>query len=226
MTGVRLTHEFSVPVSVDAVWTRFTTDLASVAGCFPGATVTSADEDGFEGVCRIKVGPITLVYKGAGSVVHKDPSTRTVRVEAHGRDRRGNGTAGADVTASIAAVEDGTAIELVTEVTVTGKPAEFGRGVMREVSDELLQQFVQRLQAMLGSEEAAFEEVAGAAESGPGRASDGDRGSAAVTSSEDALDLGTAVLPVLVRMYGKPVAVAGAVVGAGLLLWRVLRRRS
>ena len=97
---MELTHEFTVPATVDQTWEALN-DIESVAGCFPGATVTSAEGDTFQGSCKVKLGPIALVYNGTGSFVEKDEASHTMRIEAKGKDKRGNGTAGADVVATL-----------------------------------------------------------------------------------------------------------------------------
>ena len=95
-----LTHRFTVPTSVDETWAHFQ-DIASVAECFPGATVTSFDGDSFQGSCKVKLGPIALVYNGSGTFVEKDEVAHRFVVDAKGKDKRGNGTAGAKVTLSM-----------------------------------------------------------------------------------------------------------------------------
>ena len=142
---MQLTHRFSVPGPVEETWERFA-DIADLAQCFPGAQVTSAEGDSFEGTVKVKLGPIALVYAGSGSFVSKDPATHTFVVEAKGRDKRGNGTAGATVTVAMSSADSAespaTDVQIETDLTITGKPAQFGRGVMQDVSDKLLAQFV------------------------------------------------------------------------------------
>lgn len=232
---MQLTHRFTVPAGIDATWAALN-DIESVAGCFPGAQVTSADEDSFEGTVKVKLGPIALVYKGTGEFVDKDASAHSMKIRALGKDKRGNGTAGADVVAIM--TEQGptsTQVEVVTDLNVTGKPAQFGRGVMQDVSDKLLGQFVDCLagrfaepsQDEAGPEEAAPTPVSTPAPApaptaapapAPARAADDGPGSA------DALDLGATALPVLLRAYGRPVA--AALGGLALLLFAMRRRRG
>ncbi len=148
-----LTHRFTVPVGVEETWAHFN-DIASVAECFPGAQVTSADGDSFAGTVKVKLGPIALVYNGTGTFVEKDESLHRFVVDAKGKDKRGNGTAGATVTvtmASSAADAGSTDVEVVTDLAITGKPAQFGRGVMQDVSDKLLGQFVACLEERLAA---------------------------------------------------------------------------
>jgi uncharacterized protein len=143
-----LTHKFSVPTGVDETWAHFN-DITSVAECFPGATVAEAEGDTFKGSCKVKLGPIALVYNGSGTFVEKDEVAHRFVVEAKGKDKRGNGTAGANVTVSMADAGGATDVEVVTDLSVTGKPAQFGRGVMQDVSDKLLGQFVACLETRL-----------------------------------------------------------------------------
>ncbi len=113
--GMELTHTFTVPASVEETWAAFQ-DIESVAGCFPGATVTEVTGDDFKGSCKVKLGPIALVYSGTGTFVEKDESAKRFVVDAKGKDKRGNGTAGAKVTARL--VDAGGS----TEVTVAHRP--------------------------------------------------------------------------------------------------------
>ena len=145
-----LTHTFTVPASIEDTWTAFN-DIESVAGCFPGATVSSVEGDEFKGSCKVKLGPISLVYSGSGHFVERDESTHRFVIDAKGKDNRGNGTAGAKVTALLtSATPTTTHVEVITDLAITGKPAQFGRGVMQEVSDKLLQQFADCLEAKVG----------------------------------------------------------------------------
>lgn len=161
---MELTHRFTVPAGIEETWAAFN-DIESVAGCFPGAQVTSAEEDSFEGTVKVKLGPIALVYKGSGEFTEKDESAHRMVIRAKGKDKRGNGTAGADVVATMSA--DGPAstdVEVVTDLNVTGKPAQFGRGVMQDVSDKLLGQFTDCLSGRLGTSAPAEEDAGGAGE--------------------------------------------------------------
>src|SRR6187455_1528899 len=138
---MELSHDFTVPASVDDAWATFM-DLERVGGCFPGATITSVDESGFAGTVKVKLGPIALQYAGSGQFIERDDTAHRAVIEAKGKDKRGNGTAGATVTLLLAPSGEGTRIEVTTDLSITGKPAPFARGVMPAVSDKLLQQFV------------------------------------------------------------------------------------
>lgn len=174
-----LNHSFTVPATVAATWSTFE-DIESVAGCFPGATVTEVAGNDFKGTCKVKLGPIALLYTGSGTFLEKDEASRRFVIEAKGKDKRGNGTAGATVTATFAEEgADATRVDVQTDLAITGKPAQFGRGVIEDISNKLLQQFVTCLQDKVGAPEAPAEEAATAA----AMASGGDEAAAATTPS-------------------------------------------
>lgn len=157
--GMELRHTFTVPASPETTWALLT-DLKRVGGCFPGATVTQADGDTFSGTVKVKLGPIQMQYAGTGAFLERDEDAHRAVIEGKGKDKRGNGTASATATLALTPDGDGTSVEVLTDLVVTGKPAQFGRGVMQDVSDKLLGQFVDCLEASLGSEEAAEVEAA------------------------------------------------------------------
>src|SRR5687767_10547108 len=94
--GMELSHSFTVPASIEQTWQTFM-DLQEVGGCFPGATVTEVTDDGFSGTVKVKLGPISLLYAGSGAFVERDDTAHRAVIEAKGKDKRGNGTAGATV---------------------------------------------------------------------------------------------------------------------------------
>ena len=239
-----LTHRFTVSTGVEEAWAHFN-DIASVAECFPGAAVTSVEGETFHGSVKVKLGPIALVYNGSGTFVEKDEAAHRFVVEAKGKDKRGNGTAGATVTLTMAETGgDSTDVEVVTDLAITGKPAQFGRGVMQDVSDKLLGQFIDCLEQRMGEQEAPPPEPAlgvlpddrapGAPAQGPGRqgvpaGSPRPEPQAAAPRhlaappGEDHLDLGATVLPVLARTYWRQ---AVGVVVVLVVLWRWRSRRG
>lgn len=235
---MELKHQFTVPADVDTTWRTFM-DLEEVGSCFPGATVTEATGESFSGTVKVKLGPIALQYSGSGSFVSKDDAAHHAVIEAKGKDKRGNGTAGATVEIQLAPDGSGTLVDVVTDLAVTGKPAQFGRGVMQDVSDKLLGQFVSCIEGKLGDSAPAAApaetEAPAPAAAATGKVADPPTPAgpvAAATPSpaprpaprpaaaeNEALDLGSAVVPVLVRTYA-PYAVAGAVgVVVGWLIW-------
>ncbi len=259
-----LTHRFTVPVPIDEAWAHFN-DIGSVAECFPGASVTSAEGDTFAGSVKVKLGPIALVYNGTGTFTEKDEATHRMVVDAKGKDKRGNGTAGAAVVMTMTpspGAATSTDIEVITDLAITGKPAQFGRGVMQDVSDKLLGQFVACLEQRFegaGGAEAEVPEVAEVAEvpevpaapvppaAEPDATLSDEAAPAAVEvpppapaaaaapapaapaaavagkrkKDDDALNLGTTVLPILFKSYWKQ-ALAALVVLA-IIIWLISR---
>lgn len=136
-----LTHRFTVPATLDEAWTAFS-DIARTAPCFPGATIASIGGDDFAGSVKVKLGPIALVYAGTGTYLERDRDGARMVMELQGRDKRGNGTATATMTTSFTAQGEQTDVEVQTDLSITGKPAQFGRGVISDVSDKLVDQFV------------------------------------------------------------------------------------
>ncbi|MGA8044872.1 MAG: SRPBCC family protein, partial [Dermatophilaceae bacterium] len=166
---MELTHDFTVPTDIETAWATFL-DLERVGSCFPGATVTDADDESFSGTVKVKLGPIALQYAGSGQFLERDDAAHRAVLEAKGKDKRGNGTAGATVTMQLAPSAEGTRIDVTTELQVTGKPAQFGRGVMQDVSDKLLQQFIACIEGQFaegGAEEPAAAAPAGGAPAAP-----------------------------------------------------------
>ncbi|WP_409490202.1 SRPBCC family protein [Amycolatopsis sp. cmx-11-12] len=147
---MRLDHEFTVPAPVDEVW-KAVVDPERVAPCMPGATVTEVDGDAFKGTVKVKLGPISLLYKGAGHFVEKDADARKVVIKASGKDARGAGTASATVTLTLTEKDGVTHGAVATELAVTGKPAQFGRGMISEVGGKILDAFADCLSGKLAT---------------------------------------------------------------------------
>lgn len=224
---MELQHRFTVPAGVEETWATFN-DIEGVAGCFPGAVVTEADAESFTGTVKVKLGPIALVYNGTGTFVEKDEASHRLVIDAKGKDKRGNGTAGAMVTATMTETAVGaTDVEVSTDLSITGKAAQFGRaGVISDVSDKLLGQFVACLEQRLTAEPDPAGQAAPPErppEEGPAPASPpGDPTPAAPAArAGDSLDLGAAALPVLLRAYWKPAAALLAALA--VLIWLIGR---
>jgi carbon monoxide dehydrogenase subunit G len=147
---VRLDHEFSVPARIEDVWTAVV-DPERVAPCMPGATLGEVDGDSFRGTVKVKLGPISLMYKGTGEFLEKDEQARRVVIKASGKDARGAGTASATVTVTLTAAGGSTTGAVATDLSVTGKPAQFGRGMISEVGGKILKSFAACLAEKLGS---------------------------------------------------------------------------
>lgn len=152
---MELSNEFVVPVGIDEAW-GLLTDVERIAPCMPGAELTEIEGDEYRGVVKVKVGPITAQYKGKATFVEKDDTAHKAVLRAEGRDTRGQGNANATITATLASEGSGTRVKVVTDLAITGRAAQFGRGVMADVSTKLLGQFVSCLEKnVLGASEAA-----------------------------------------------------------------------
>jgi carbon monoxide dehydrogenase subunit G len=137
---VRLDHEFTVPAPIGEVW-QAVVDPERVAPCMPGATLTKVEGDKFSGTVKVKLGPISLLYKGNGEFLEKDDTAHKVTIKASGKDSRGSGTAAATVTLTLTEAEGGTHGTVATDLSITGKPAQFGRGLISEVGGKILDTF-------------------------------------------------------------------------------------
>jgi carbon monoxide dehydrogenase subunit G len=152
---MELDHEFTVAAPVDEAWDVLV-DLDRVVPCMPGAALTSYDGDAFEGTVKVKLGPVSMTFTGKGRFVERDADSRTMVVEASGKDARGGGTAKATVRAALrAAGADATEVKVHTDLAVTGRVAQFGRGMIADVSGRLLGQFTDCLQGRLAAGPAA-----------------------------------------------------------------------
>ena len=215
---MELTNEFSVGVPLDEAWAVLT-DLERIAPCMPGAQLQEVDGDDYRGVVKVKVGPMTAQYRGVATLRERDTTGHRAVVRAEGRDTRGQGGATATITATLVPRgDDATDVRLVTDLAITGKVAQFGRGVLAEVSAKLLDQFVRALEAdVLAGERPA-----------PGPGPDPVAGAGAPASpAGPSVAVAPEVAPVdLVGAAGSSVAkrVVPVVVAAAVVLW-LLRRR-
>jgi carbon monoxide dehydrogenase subunit G len=150
---VQLENSFTVPVPIDEAW-RVLLDIERIAPCMPGAALDTVDGDDFTGRVKVKLGPINLTYQGKASFIEKDEVAHKAVIDARGKDQRGNGTAAAVVTAKLAAEGAITRVDVLTDLNITGRPAQFGRGVMTDVGNKLLGQFADKLAAQLGEGDA------------------------------------------------------------------------
>src|SRR5262245_28249561 len=151
---MELEHSFTVPVPKSRAWDVLL-DVERVAPCMPGATLDSVDGDEIRGRIKVKVGPINMTYAGTARFVERDQELGVVTLEASGKETRGAGTASASVRSVL---EDGgheTHVKVLTTLNVTGKPAQFGRGVLNEVGGRLLGIFATNLAATLAAEAGA-----------------------------------------------------------------------
>jgi len=239
---MELEHSFTVPVPKSRAWDVLL-DVERVAPCMPGATLDSVDGDEIHGKIKVKVGPITQIYAGTARFTERDPVAGVVALQASGKETRGAGTASASVRSVLEDRGQETHVTVKTTLNVTGKPAQFGRGVMQDVSDKLLGQFVTCLEAKLGGDVPAAVDTVERVAAGP--AADG---AAAASAAADATQgatgaaagPATATEPVALAAPAEPVpidlmSVAGgaiykrlvpALIGlaaVGVIIWLIVR---
>lgn len=198
---MQLTEDFAVPVPAERLWDVLN-DVELVAPCVPGFTLTEADHPDYRGRMKVKVGAITVVYDATITFVARDDDAKRVVLAVKGKEIKGAGSVDATVTSSLVDRGDETTAEMVTDVNVTGRVAQFGRGIIGDVSSRMTEQFVQRLNDQLLAE----------AEPAPAPPSPDD-------GEADALDLGSvAVVPLLKRLL--PPAALALLLVALLSRWR------
>ena len=153
--AIELDNSFTVPVPPEQAWDVLL-DVERIAPCMPGASVLSISDDGneIEGQVKVKLGPLSLTYKGTAKFTDKDQANHTIAIEATGKETRGAGTASAHVTATLKPDAAGTAVSIHTSLNVTGRPAQFGRSLLPEVSGKLIAQFASNLEALIASDSA------------------------------------------------------------------------
>jgi carbon monoxide dehydrogenase subunit G len=219
-----LQNSFVVPSDIETAW-KTLQDVEGLAPCMPGATLLTHDGDDMTGSVKVKLGPVAMTFAGQAHFVSRDEATHTMVIEGAGKETKGTGTAKGIVTAVLVEeAPDRTRVDITTEFTITGKAAQFGRGVMQDVAGRIIDQF----SANLADTMAASGAAAAAAASGEAPAAgDGSAAPAAgpttVTpprprpQADEAIDLlGTAGAPVLKRAI--PVAI-GVVVVVGIIIW-------
>ena len=152
---MELVNDFTVQTPIDEAWTVLT-DVERIAPCLPGAQLLEVEGDVYRGVVKVKVGPITAQFKGEATFVDKDAGTHRAVLHATGRDTTGKGNADATITAQLESVgAESTKVTVTTDLNITGKVAQFGRGALADVSTKLLHQFVDQLETTVLAEHKA-----------------------------------------------------------------------
>jgi uncharacterized protein len=209
---MRLNSTFKVPVPVDEAW-RVMLDYPRLARCMPGAAVTEVQGDDVLGRVKVKLGPVSVSYQGKVTFTEKDEALHRVVLSAAGREVRGSGTASAHVTAVMTDAGRATEVNVCTDLNITGRPAQFGRSVVAEVSERLIGQFAENLARELESGQGV---PAVQAAPVPPRSD---------APADDSLDLlGLVSGPIIKRLA--PVAATLAAVSLIAIVRRVLRGRS
>jgi carbon monoxide dehydrogenase subunit G len=212
---VELNNEFRVAVPAAKTW-EMLTDVERVAPCLPGATLLSVDGDEFTGAVKVKVGPITVSYNGNAAFLEKDAAAQRVVLKANGKETRGNGNAAAVVTAQLKDEGDATSVVITTDLTISGKAAQFGRGVLGDVAGNLIAQFAKALEAdILGGAPSATTAPTAEAQS-----------AASQPAAADSVDLLKVVAVPMAKRFAPALAALAAGGVIGFLLGRRRNRRS
>jgi carbon monoxide dehydrogenase subunit G len=248
--AIELDNSFTVPVPPEQAWDVLL-DVERIAPCMPGASVTSVEGDEIEGQVKVKLGPLSLSYKGTAKFTEKDQANHTIAIEASGKETRGAGTASANVHAALkpADTEGQTLVSIHTSLNVTGRPAQFGRSLLPEVSGKLITQFATNLEALIAANGAAAG-AAGAATAESASAAGAEADSSGVAAATTAVGVTeatgtaasavtatptptqTAVLPQqedslnLIRLVGVPILKRVIPIAAAAALLAILVRRT
>jgi carbon monoxide dehydrogenase subunit G len=158
---MKLENEFTVPASVDDAW-KVLLDVERVAPCLPGAEIEKAEGDSYNGTMTVKIGPITAKYKGTIEIQEADEAAHRAVMKAKARDARGQGGAQATITSTMESADDGTRVKVETDMRVTGAAAQFGRGVMQDVSAQMMGRFADCLASEMSGDGARAEPAEGA----------------------------------------------------------------
>ena len=215
--GVILRNEFTVAGDLETVW-GLMLDLESVAGCVPGARIEAVSPpNSYQGSIRVRIGPMTVDYKGQATLAEVDEERRTATILLKARETKGQGAAVATVRNRLEATPGGTRVVAETELQITGPQAMFGKGVLEDVGSRVLQEFSRRLEERMATDAGGSTSAAGA-----GEVPRADYGSGA---DGDTLDLGRVVVWEMFERSGKVVGVV-VVLGLAIVLGRCCRRRG
>lgn len=183
---MELVNEFSVDVPVDEAWVTLT-DVELIAPCLPGAQLQEIEGDTYRGIVKVKVGPISAQFKGEATFVERDEANHRAVLKAAGRDTGGKGNASALITAQLEpAGQSSTHVKVTTDLTITGKVAQFGRGALADVSSKLINQFVEQLETTVLNQPRGSSNGDDAGEAGAAAGAAGAAGAATVEAATDA----------------------------------------
>ncbi len=242
---MEIADSFRVSTPIEDTW-KVLLDIEGIAPCLPGAQLQEIEGDEYRGIVKVKVGPITAQYKGTATLAEVDEAGRRLVIDAAGRDTRGQGNAKATIVVTMADDNGGTRVEVATDLAITGKVAQFGRGVLVDVSSKLMRQFVENLERDVLANQSASPAAAVPAVSSPDAGAEPAAPDVPTESSNGRSASSSAPAPVtgelrrieskdvepidLFEMAGQSTAKRLVPVGIGVLLlivlWRVLRSRG
>lgn len=213
-----LVNKITVAADVERTWETLL-DVARVANCLPGASLSSSGDDGvFRGKMRVKLGPMTMEYEGVAKLTEVDEDGRTTTIEAQAKEAKGQGTATATIRNTLTDLGGETQIKVETDLAVTGRPAQFGRGIMEDVASQMLDEFAARLEReILGGKQGLAPADASEPASGPERA--------AAAAEPEPFDLGAVASGAMMQRALPAAGVAGAIALLIALLALLSRRR-
>jgi carbon monoxide dehydrogenase subunit G len=219
---MKLENSFSVAAPLDQTW-RTLLDIERVAGCLPGARIEPSDEDGvYRGAMKVKLGPMTVDYRGTARLQDVDEDTHTASIAVQGREAQGQGTAAAVIENRLEPQNGSTKVVAVTDLKITGRQAQFGRGIMEDVANTMMGEFAKRLEAEIKSGGPSVEP---AAEARPAAAAEPQR-AAPRAEEPDALDVGNVLARTAAVRYAGAGAAALVLLAMVAVLLRGRRRRG
>lgn len=222
---INLHNQFRVPLPVEGTW-QLLTDLPQVARCLPGANLDDVVDGEYRGGLATKIGPISAKYRGSATFRERDDVAHRAVIEARGREEKGSGSASALITAVLKPEGGGTLVDVSTELAISGRAAQFGRSLMAEVSNTMIDQFVDRLQTMISSGGGDASAVSAPVERAPSQPSAAPQQRDAASADENSLDVVRTIVLPLLRKGIAPAATALLGLAIGVLLGRRRPRSS
>jgi carbon monoxide dehydrogenase subunit G len=217
---INLHNQFRVRLPIDETW-QLLTDLPQVATCLPGAHLDDVVDGEYRGGLSTKIGPISAKYQGVATFREQDEVGRRAVIDARGREQKGSGSANALITAVLKPDADGTLVDVSTELAISGRAAQFGRSLLAEVSNTMVDEFVRRLEAMISGNGAPAGAGTTSSTSQPSTAVP----TAAAVPESDSLDVVRTIAVPMLRKAAAPIASAALALLLGVLLGRRGRTR-
>lgn len=220
---MKLENSFTVAAPIAETWETLL-DIERVAKCLPGAKIEPGDEDGvYRGAMKVKLGPMTVDYRGTARLQDVDEDTHTASIAVQAREAKGQGTAAAVIRNQLESENGGTRVVAVTDLKITGRQAQFGRGIMEDVATTMMGEFAKRLESEIGSGSARGPAGDGAAAAAAPTAEAGAAKGAGRQEEPEALDVGNVLANTPTVRYA---GIAGLVLLLVLVLLGLRRGRK